>query len=340
MAGRCSAARWPAIVARLFSLALIAGACSSAADPGTPRSEPTVETVVETLQTTSPATTATDEYDLQGHRGARGLRPENTLPSFELALDELVDTLELDLHLTTDDVVVVWHDPVIDGAKCAVDGPVVISERTLAEVDELRCDRNPDPDRFPDQVATAGAVAGDDYTIVALAEVFRFVAAYATSAEKTEAQRANAATVRFNVETKRKPSDPAAIGDGFDGRTIGRFERQLIATAAEAGMLARTTVQSFDHRSLWTIHDAHPDVPLAALTTRTDVPDFVDLAERGATTWSPDHRALTAEDLAAAHDAGLLVVPWTVNEPERMAELLALGVDGLITDRPDLAPRS
>lgn len=275
---------------------------------------------------------------MQGHRGARGLRPENTLPGFELALDLLVDTLEMDLHLSRDDVVVVWHDPLIDSGKCDVDGVVRIRDLTVEQLGRVRCDRNPDPDRFPDQVAEPGDVAGDDYTIPTLAQVFELAASYSTDNRKTADQRANAAGVRFNIETKRDPANPGAIGDGFDGETMGIFEAAVVEAITTAGLLDRVTVQSFDHRSLRAIHAAHSDVTLAALTRRGDLPDFSALAQSGAAIWSPDHRSVDATTLAAAHDAGLLVIPWTVNNPDDMEQLLTLGVDGIITDRPDLAP--
>ena len=114
---------------------------------------------------------------LQGHRGARGLKPESTLPSFESALDELVTTLELDLHLTADGRLVVWHDPFVDPAKCGLrpgapagaanpDDPATpsedlqISRMTLDELAAYRCDRNPDPSAFPAQDTEATTLAG------------------------------------------------------------------------------------------------------------------------------------------------------------------------------------
>lgn len=279
------------------------------------------------------------DYDLQGHRGARGLRPENTLPSFEVALDLMVNTLEFDLHLSADDRVIVWHDPLIDSDKCTTNSPNRrVRKMTAAELSQLRCAQNPDTGRFADQQAEPGAVSNDGYAIVSLAEVFDFVVAYAASPSKSDAQRANAASVRFNIETKRKVDDPAAIGDGFDGQSVGVFEAAIIDDIDAAGVRDRVTVQSFDHRSLWAIHADHSDISLAALTRRNDIPDFVDLADNGATIWSPDYRSVNASSLAAAHSAGLLVVPWTINDADDMVDLLALGVDGIITDRPDLAP--
>lgn len=294
----------------------------------------------------APANGLPPGFDLQGHRGARGLRPENTLPAFETALDLGVTTLELDLHLTADGEVVIWHDDAITPDKCALPADSVpplppdptraprIAALTFAELQRYRCDHNPDPGRFPQQQPIATTLAGDDYRITRLADLFDFVARYALSEQKGAEQRAAAAQVQFNIETKRKPDDPAAIGDAFDGVNPGQFEREIARIVAEQGLTDRVVLQSFDHRSLWAMYSLNPAIRLAALTTGgVDLPD---LAQRGATIWSPDFATLDPARLQEAHALGLLVVPWTVNDPVAMGRLIEMGVDGLITDRPDL----
>ncbi len=304
----------------------------------------TTTTVID-VPTTAQTEMAAAPFDLQGHRGARGLKPENTLPGFEVALDLAVTTLELDLHRSADGEVVVWHDPVISADKCtAGEGPdpqsaseaelrVVALEAAVLRT--YRCALNPDPERFPDQDPAPTPLAGDDYGIVTLGELFEFVERYAADPAKSESQRANAATVMFNVETKRVPGDPGTIGDEFDGVTPGAFETALVAAVDEAGVGDRVVYQSFDHRSLWAIATLVPDATLAPLTRRNDRFDSA-IVSRGATIWSPDHRALSEAVVAEAHDAGLLVIPWTVNEVADAERLIGWGVDGLITDRPDL----
>ncbi|MDH3306966.1 MAG: glycerophosphodiester phosphodiesterase family protein [Acidimicrobiia bacterium] len=289
--------------------------------------------------------------DIQGHRGARGLRPENTLPSFEVALDLGVTTLELDLHLSADDRVVIWHDPVIDPAKCRLGAgaPAGLPDPETAEASELAirsltaeqlagysCDRNPDANRFPEQRSDPAALAGSSYGIITLTELFSFVEAYSNSELKTSDQRQGAAEVGFNIETKRVPASPGTIGDDFDGLNPGLFERRVADDVNGAGVGARVTVQSFDHRSLRAIHAYDPDLRLVALTG-DPVRDPGQYADWGATVWSPRASTVTEAALQAAHAAGLLVIPWTVNDPDEMAALVSLGVDGLITDRPDLA---
>ena len=295
-------------------------------------------------------------YDLQGHRGARGLRPENTLPGFETALDLEVSTLELDLHLTADGTIVVWHDPVIDRAKCGLapagpdgapdpddvyttDRDLLISQLTLAQVAGYRCDRNPDTGQFPDQKAVPGDLSGDNYAIVTIGELFDFVAAYARSDLKTESQRANAERVVFNVETKRRPDRPHYIGDDFDGDSPGLFEKTLLDEIESRELGDRVIVQSFDHRSLWAVQAVAPHIRLSALTLPDQSVDFDELAQRGASIWSPHFGEVDPASLTAARDAGLAVIPYTVNNPDDMEHLIEIGVDGIITDRPDLAPR-
>lgn len=298
-----------------------------------------------------PISTTANEFDVQGHRGARGLQPENTLPAFETALDLGVTTLELDLHYTADGQIVIWHDPVIGPDKCGLrgDAPATIpdpddprshADRAIARLtaDQLswfQCDRNPDQDGQPDQLAGATKLAGDDFRIVTLIELFEFVEGYAGSDKKTESQRDNAARVGFNVETKRRPDDPSTIADGFDGTNAGPFELALLELVNRFELGSRIVVQSFDHRSLWAVHATDSSVPLAALTS-TDPVDLSGLAARGASIWSPRASTLTAQRIAEAHDVGLRVIPWTVNDQEEMAMLISIGVDGIITDRPDL----
>ncbi len=359
----------PALV--LAAVGLLAGACgNSPAEPTTTVPTTTTTTTTATTSTTTTATASTstttttstapttavagpgiaDRFDVQGHRGARGLQPENTLPAFEVALDLGVTTLELDLHFTADDQVVVWHDPVVDPAKCrldldapdgvpdpdeASDAALAIRNLTAAQLSGFTCDRNPDPGRFPEQAATPTDIAGADYRIITLTELFSFVERYARSDLKAEDQRTNAAQVLFNVETKRVSGEPRTIGDGFDGTNAGPFELALLDAIERAGVHSRVIVQSFDHRSLRSIRLVDAEIRLAALTL-DPLQDPALFADWGATIWSPRSSTLDGELLARAQAAGLLVIPWTVNDPGEMQTLIELGVDGLITDRPDL----
>ncbi|MCB8981769.1 MAG: hypothetical protein H6657_30550 [Ardenticatenaceae bacterium] len=289
-------------------------------------------------------------FDAEGHRGTRGLRPENTLPAFETALDLGVTTLELDLHFTQDGQVVVWHDPILDDTKCRLpEDPanpdaldprnplrrIFISQQPLSVVQSYICDLNPDEDRFPEQTAVSTPLAGNDYRIITLAELFDFVDAYANSELKTEAQRNNAATVQFNIETKRESDHPEYIDDGFTGGEAGPFELAILEIVNGRSLTDRVIIQSFDHRSLRTIRAIDSQIRLAALTTGGEAKLDVYAAYKF-NVWSPNQKDVTAELVNKAHEEGLVVIPWTVNETADMQRLIDWGVDGIISDRPDL----
>ena len=137
------------------------------------------------------------------------------------------------------------------------------------------------------------------------------------------------------METKRKPKDPENIDDGFDGVQAGPFELRILDIVADRGLEARVTIQSFDHRSLWAVHAQNPMIDLSVLTKGGSV-HFAEIADRGASIWSSSYEDLTASNIEAAHAVGLEVIPWTVNDLDVAERLMGLGVDGLITDRPDL----
>ncbi|MEX2655346.1 MAG: glycerophosphodiester phosphodiesterase family protein [Acidimicrobiia bacterium] len=309
----------------------------------------------EMIDVPEPGSKVNIPYDLQGHRGARGLRPENTLPAVEAALDAGVSTVELDLHFSSDRRVVAWHDPKIDPSKCGVDpsaslpvpdpdvlatGSVelMVSRLTVAELAGYRCDRNPDPTSFPDQTVTNSGLAGDRYGIVEVGQIFDFVDAYARAETTAAALGERAGRVEFNLELKRRPDHPGYIDDTFDGISPGAFELALLEEIDARDLRDRVVVQSFDHRSLWALGSIAPDIRLSVLTRRGDPTDFERWVDQGASIWSPDWREVDSATLAAAHRAGLKVIPWTVNDSELMDNLITLGVDGIITDRPDLAP--
>lgn len=287
-------------------------------------------------------------FDASGHRGARGLLPENTLPAFEAALDLGVTTLELDLHFTQDRHVVVWHDPIIDNTKCrlpddATDADIpnprnplrriFISQQPLSVLQSYQCDLNPDNGRFPTQTAYTMPLAGNDYRIITLAELFDFVEAYTNSEQKTAAQRENAANVQFNIETKRVPDNPENIDDGFTGGEAGPFERAILDVVNGRFLTERVIIQSFDHRSLRAIRELDSSIRLSALTRNEAKLDVY--AAYKFDIWSPNYKNLTQALIKTAHNEGLQVIPWTVNDPDEMQRLIEWSVDGMITDFPD-----
>lgn len=286
--------------------------------------------------------TASPAFDLQGHRGARGLAPENTLPAFERALEIGVTTLELDVGVTSDGVVVVLHDPFLNPALArdargrwlaGGKGPLVRS-LTLAQLQGYDVGRIDPESAYGRNFATQQS--RDGTRIPTLAAVFERVKALGAS------------HVRFNIETKLNPARP---DDTVDPETMTRALLQVIE---QHGMARRVTIQSFDWRSLRLVQQLAPAVPTACLTIQTlnndnvqdgawtaglrigdhgSVPRLVQAA--ACKMWSPNAGALTEALVREAHALGLPVIPWTVNEPADMERLLAWGVAGIITDYPD-----
>ncbi len=289
-----------------------------------------------------PAPAPPPRVDLQGHRGARGLAPENTLAAFDTALGLGVHTLELDTVLSADDVVVIAHDLTLNpNFTRAPDGRYVDAPgapiRTLnfAELQRYDVGRLRSGTRYAQAYPEQRPVEGE--RMPSLAQLFEFV------------HRRGATGVRFNVETKINPLRPELTPEPE------AFARAVLDVARRHGVLGRLTLQSFDWRTLLAAQRIAPEVPTVCLTSQQawgnnvaeprwtaglrladhggSVPRLVKAA--GGAIWSPYHGDLDAAALREAHALGLRVVVWTVNEPADIDRLLGLGVDGIISDRPD-----
>jgi glycerophosphoryl diester phosphodiesterase len=281
-------------------------------------------------------------FELQGHRGARGLKPENTLPAFEAALDAGASSVETDLRLTRDGAVVLCHDPVLDGRLLAPTpgAPVVVSAVGLDELRRWRPARNPDAARFPGQDADPTPLAWwyferlglDPFVVPTLADLFAFAAAYAgrpgAAAGKTAAQRDRARALRFDLELKGAPFRPDADPAALEGAVVEAVRR--------AGVAERTAVRSFDHRRVRRLRRAEPRLTGAVLLAHAAPAAPAEVARRAdAQVYCPSFDFVDAELVREAHAEGVRVLPWTLNEPDDWRRLLDWGVDGLTTDHPD-----
>jgi glycerophosphoryl diester phosphodiesterase len=282
--------------------------------------------------------------DVQAHRGGAGLRPENTIVAFEEALRLGVTTLELDLGVTADGAVVVAHDPYIHPELCLwSDGALIEGEQgpllrdlRLEAVKDFDCGSlNPDPGLHPEppRENVPGA------PIPTLDEVFDLVR-----------QRSDR-DVRFNIEIKTFP-------DSDDTIEIEEFVRTVIDVVRKYDMTGRTTIQAFDWRALVIADRIDPRIRLSALIARDtlgpewnaglerspgeSIAQLVGRLDAAVDEISPDARLLIEAGsafpggTAEIHELGMRVVPWTVNDVPTMERLIELGVDGIITDRPDL----
>ncbi|OBJ30346.1 glycerophosphodiester phosphodiesterase [Mycolicibacter heraklionensis] len=261
----------------------------------------------------NPSSTAAAQpstFDLQAHRGGRGETTEESLRAFAKSLELGVSTLELDIVLTRDAQPLVWHDPVIEPAKCADTGPVFagdpdypyvgkrVADLTLAQIRTLDCGHL--LPEFPDAEVVPGNV------IATLPEVFAHT---------------GHAGVRYNIETKVDADNQQQIVD------------VILAAVRAAGKLDAVEIQSFDWRTLPLVRAAEPTVPLVALAEQGPDPISGAVAV-GADIVSPDYLVVDRAFTERAHSAGLRVIPWTVNDADAMRRQIAAGVDGLITDYP------
>jgi glycerophosphoryl diester phosphodiesterase len=296
--------------------------------------------------------TMPSSFDLQGHRGARGLYPENSLAGFEGALALGVTTLEMDVGMTRDGVLVVHHDRRLspdrtrgrDGAWLEDPGPALVELEFAAlqgyDVGRLRPDSKY-ARRFPGQAGLDGVTVPSLEAVLARAEAL------------------SGGTMRYNIETKISPLAPGESPAPED------LAAALVAAIGTAGVAGRTVVQSFDWRTLKEVQDLAPEIATAYLTAEQNWLDNIErgkpgvspwtagldvdafdgsvprlIEQAGGQVWSPYYRDLREADLHEARRLGLKVVPYTVNDPADMAALIERGIDGIITDYPDRLRRA
>lgn len=286
-------------------------------------------------------------FKLYGHRGARGLMPENTLPAYARALAIGVDFVDMDVVMTRDKVVVVYHDLALnpdttrDRAGHWVRPGQFINQMTWAELQHYDVGRlNPHSEyatHFPDQVPVDGT------RIPSLEEVIDYVNAHGGE------------HVGFQIELKDDPDYPE------QGYAPDQMARAVARILQDKGVVNRTEVQAFNWQCLLELQKINPHIATAYLTdvsslarmkrhpTEADkwtgghrLSDYGTIAKMikalGGTLWDPEDLEMTQDNLDAAHAEGLRVVPWsmaTLNLP-LTRRLIDMGVDGIITDRPDV----
>jgi len=285
-------------------------------------------------------------FDIEAHRGGRALFPENTLVSFANALSMGVDTLEMDLGVTRDDVIVVSHERCLnpdlargaDGKYIAPPG-IAFAQLRLEDVKQYDVGQirpgSAYAAQFPDQRAVPGT------KIPTLKEVIELV------------RKSGDQHVRLNVETKIDPSHPK------ESPEPARFVALLLDLLQAEKFSDRVMVQSFDWRTLQLVQKRAPSIPTVYLTVQAGSVPTVSLdkasvwtagfdpAEHGKSLprtikaaggaiWSPFFGDVTPALISESHALGLKVVVWTVNKPTEMARLIEMGVDGIISDHPDI----
>lgn len=264
-------------------------------------------------------------FDIQGHRGCRGLMPENSIPGFLKALDIGVTTLELDVVITADRKVICSHEPWFSHTLAHDPQGHLIKEEdeqnhsiykmTFAQTQEYECGMRPHPN-FPEQVKTP---------------VHKPLLSKVIAEADSHAIQTNRPLPKFNIETKT-----TIEGDGVFHPSPAFFSDLLYQVISDANALDRTTIQSFDVRTLQHIKANYPKVSLALLIESEGLPE-IHIEKLGfyPDIYSPYYLLVDQELVDFCQRHQMKLIPWTVNEDWEMEKLISLGVDGIITDYPD-----
>ena len=275
------------------------------------------------------AQTYIPKFDIQGHRGARGLMPENTIPAFLFGLDSGVTTVELDLAVTKDNQLVVSHEPWMAASIClSPQGDTIkakderkynIYKMTYAEVKQWDCGSLGN-EKFPQQQKQATVKPLLQDVIVSVENHIKSFTRY---------------EVDYNIEIKSLPE-----GDNKFHPKPEVFSDLVYNLVDQYLPLDRVVIQSFDFRVLNYWHEKYPEVRLAALVENKKSVEE-NLSELGFTPsiYSPYFKLLTREDVKALRAKKIRVIPWTVNEEKDMLSVKGMDVDGFITDYPDRAAK-
>jgi glycerophosphoryl diester phosphodiesterase len=274
------------------------------------------------------ASVSFSSFDKEGHRGSRGLMPENTIPAMYKAVDLGATTLEMDAVISRDKQVLVSHDPYFNAdITTTPEGEYLTkkegSSRLLyaMDYDSIRkydVGLKPHPG-FPRQQKVA---------------VHKPLLSELISASEAYAKQKGRAPLWYNIETKSKPS-----GDGTHHPAPEEFVDLLVQVIQKEGIAARTVIQSFDPRTLQVLHKMYPGIKTSLLIEPTETRSLEEqLQELGfiPSVYSPNYALVNPQLVKACHEKGMKVVPWTLNTKEQIEKAKAAGVDGIISDYPDL----
>jgi glycerophosphoryl diester phosphodiesterase len=266
-------------------------------------------------------------FDKQGHRGCRGLMPENTIPAMIKAMDLGVTTLEMDVVISKDKKVVVSHDPYFnENITTTPEG----NHLTKAEAAKrLLYSMTYDSIRKYD----VGIKPHPGYPKQQKIAVHKPLLTDLIDATESYG-RQKGQTIEYNIEVKSTPE-----GDGIRHPAIEEFVDLVVNAIKSKGTTSRTTIQSFDPRALQVLHKKYPSVITSLLIEDDDKrPLEEQLQQLGFTPsiYSPHFSLVTPALLEQCHQKKIKVIPWTVNSIEEIKRLKEMGVDGIITDYPDL----
>ncbi len=270
---------------------------------------------------------ATTNFDWQGHRGARGLAPENSLPAFLLALEyPQVTTLELDVVISRDSQVVVSHEPWMSEAICTdPEGkPLAAESEAFHNIFELPYAQI--------RAYDCGSIGNDRFPEQQRQPAYKPLLREVIEAAETRARDLERALPYYNIEIKSRPE-----WDNQYTPAPPKFAELVVAVIREAEITDRAIIQSFDERSLRAAHEIAPELKLAYLVeTPGDFDRQIENLGFIPAIYSPHHLMVSAQLVDTVHQRGLHLIPWTVNDTSTMSTLIEMGVDGIITDYPNL----
>lgn len=282
--------------------------------------------VLASLMLCSHVMLAQAKFDRQGHRGCRGLMPENTVGAMKKALDLGVQTLELDVVISKDKQVVVSHDTYMSSAialkpdgkpvTAAEEKQINLYELTYAELKKYDVGSKPHAEFAQQQHYAA----------------YKPLLSELIDSVETYAKAKGLPMPVYNIEIKSSPKT-----DGVYHPEPQAFVDLVMEVLQKRNLGNRLTIQSFDVRPLQLLHKQFPAIALSYLTANTKSPAD-NLTTLGFTpkTYSPYYKTVTAETVQACHQQNMRIIPWTVNTKAEIDTLVQLGVDGIITDYPNL----
>ncbi|NNE27011.1 MAG: glycerophosphodiester phosphodiesterase [Saprospiraceae bacterium] len=265
------------------------------------------------------------QLDIQGHRGCRGLYPENSIPAFLHAIELGVHTLEFDVVISKDKKVIVSHEPFMSHEICTTpDGSKIeINEESKHNLYQLSYDEIKSYDcgslyfeKFPDQEKL---------------KTYKPSLKDVVDAVNNKLNSVGISTINYNIEIKRK-----AKWDNTFHPEYHEFADLVIAEIEALGIMDKTTVQCFDVPTLQYIHETYPNVRLVYLIyNQNGIENNLELLGFNPAVYSPYHGLIKAGTAEYCKERQIQLIPWTVNEVEDMQKMIDRGVDGIITDYPD-----
>lgn len=268
------------------------------------------------------------QFDKQGHRGSRGLMPENTIPAMHKAIDFGVTTLEMDVVISKDKKVIVSHDPYFNADITTTPEGKFLSKAEGSQrllyamnydsIKKYDVGLKPHPS-FPRQQKIA---------------VYKPLLSELIHSSEAYAGEKKLVPLWYNIETKSKPS-----GDGVQHPAPEQFVDLLIAVIRDEGISERTVIQSFDVRTLQVVHKKYPSMKTSLLIENTDKRTLDEqLKELGfvPAVYSPHYSLVNTQLIKSCNEKGMKIIPWTINTKQEIERIRSLGVDGIITDYPDL----